>query len=76
MYIILNFGMSYQFGTIDFSKLVFPAIMKVDYVRVYQRNDLLNIGVSRLLRKGQTRLIVIFGQCDPKNYPTADYIDK
>lgn len=43
-YAILNFGMSEQFGNVDFANLVFPAIMKVDYVRIYQRNDIINIG--------------------------------
>lgn len=37
MYIILNFGMSPGFQSQDFSKLKFPAQMRVDYVRVYQR---------------------------------------
>ncbi|KAG8826823.1 hypothetical protein FRC19_007391 [Serendipita sp. 401] len=37
MYIILNFGMSPGFQGQDFSKLVFPAEMWVDWIRVYQR---------------------------------------
>lgn len=37
--------------------MIFPAIMQIDYVRVYQRSDAINIG------------------CDPKDYPTADYIN-
>lgn len=45
-YAILNFGMSEQFGKVDFDNLVFPAIMKVDYIRIYQRSDIINIGCS------------------------------
>lgn len=37
--------------------MLFPGEMKVDYVRVYQRKDEINIG------------------CDPKDYPTAKYIN-
>jgi len=44
--------------TINFNSMVFPAIMQVDYVRVYQRDGEKNIG------------------CDPKAYPTADYINR
>ncbi|KAJ7293423.1 glycoside hydrolase family 16 protein [Mycena rebaudengoi] len=36
MYIIANLGISENFGTVDFENLIFPAIMKVDYIRVYQ----------------------------------------
>jgi hypothetical protein len=37
--------------------MLFPGEMKVDYVRVYQRKNEINIG------------------CDPKEYPTAKYIN-
>lgn len=38
-----------------------PGVMKVDYVRVYQRTEELSPdGLS----------------CDPKGYPTADYIER
>ncbi|CAE6387946.1 unnamed protein product [Rhizoctonia solani] len=57
MYILLNLGMSYNFGPIDLEHLVFPAYMLVDYVRVYQPSGKWNIG------------------CNPKEYPTADYIN-
>ncbi|KAG8727867.1 hypothetical protein FRC11_012281, partial [Ceratobasidium sp. 423] len=57
MYILLNLGMSYNFGGIDLENLVFPTYMLVDYVRVYQPSGKWNIG------------------CDPKDYPTADYIN-
>jgi beta-glucan synthesis-associated protein KRE6 len=36
--------MSPQFGRIDFADLVFPVTMRIDYIRVYQRKDQLNIG--------------------------------
>lgn len=35
-YIIMNLGMSENFGTVDLKDLVFPVSMHVDYVRVYQ----------------------------------------
>jgi beta-glucanase (GH16 family) len=57
MYIIANLGLSLGFGEVDFDNLVFPAVMKIDYIRVYQDPDALNIG------------------CDPKDFPTAAYID-
>ncbi|CUA76626.1 Beta-glucan synthesis-associated protein SKN1 [Saccharomyces cerevisiae S288c] [Rhizoctonia solani] len=57
MYILLNLGMSYNFGAIDLEHLGFPVHMLVDYVRVYQPSGKRNIG------------------CDPKDYPTADYIN-
>jgi hypothetical protein len=44
MYIIMNVGMSKNFGVVDLAHLTFPAVMKVDYVRVYQRKDAINIG--------------------------------
>ncbi|KAF8622154.1 hypothetical protein AX15_007272 [Amanita polypyramis BW_CC] len=56
MYLIINLGMSYNFGAIDFEHLTFPTHLRVDYVRVYQKPNAINIG------------------CDPKDFPTADYI--
>ncbi|KAF8893334.1 glycoside hydrolase family 16 protein [Infundibulicybe gibba] len=44
MYIILNLGISTNFGFVDFDNLPFPAHMLVDYIRVYQPVDALNIG--------------------------------
>ena len=35
---IVNFGMSPGFQGQDFSLLQFPAQMKIDYIRVYQRD--------------------------------------
>lgn len=57
MYVILNLGISKNFGDVDFDELVFPAIMYVDWVRVYQPEGSINLG------------------CDPKNRPTAEYIE-
>lgn len=37
MYVIMNLGMSHNFGAIDFENLVFPYHMYIDYVRIYQR---------------------------------------
>ncbi|KAH6915106.1 glucosidase [Coprinopsis sp. MPI-PUGE-AT-0042] len=44
MYIIINLGMSQNFGDVDFTHLIFPQTMKVDYVRVYQPVDKVSIG--------------------------------
>ncbi|THH34156.1 hypothetical protein EUX98_g179 [Antrodiella citrinella] len=44
MYLIVNLGMSRNFGYVDLEHLIFPATMKVDYIRVYQDPDLINIG--------------------------------
>ncbi|KAF8898908.1 beta-glucan synthesis-associated [Infundibulicybe gibba] len=44
MYIIANLGMSANFGDVDLEHLVFPTVMRVDYIRVYQRTDSINIG--------------------------------
>ena len=43
-YIIANLGMSTNFGTVDLKHLPFPATMRIDYIRVYQRSDSKNIG--------------------------------
>ncbi|PPQ93497.1 LOW QUALITY PROTEIN: hypothetical protein CVT25_005238 [Psilocybe cyanescens] len=57
MYIIANLGLSLGFGTVDFDNLIFPSTMSIDYIRVYQPADSMNVG------------------CDPKDYPTAKYIE-
>ncbi|KAF9479722.1 glycoside hydrolase family 16 protein [Pholiota conissans] len=44
MYLIINLGISENFGDVDFTHLVFPTTMRVDYIRVYQAADKLNIG--------------------------------
>ena len=43
-YLIVNFGMSENFGPVDLEHLLFPAHMKVDYIRVYQPSNAINIG--------------------------------
>ena len=35
-------GISPNFGAIDFEHLTFPAVMSVDYIRVYQNPDDIN----------------------------------
>ncbi|KAI0638361.1 glycoside hydrolase family 16 protein [Trametes polyzona] len=57
MYIIMNLGMSHNFGEVDLDHLPFPVHMRVDYIRVYQPSHSINIG------------------CDPKDYPTQEYIN-
>ncbi|KAI0094783.1 glycoside hydrolase family 16 protein [Irpex rosettiformis] len=44
MYIIINLGLSKNFGFVDVDHLTFPTTMKVDWVRVYQDPDRKNIG--------------------------------
>ncbi|KAJ7611992.1 glycoside hydrolase family 16 protein [Mycena polygramma] len=58
MYVIMNLGLSENFGVIDFDHLTFPTVMRVDWVRVYQDPENINVG------------------CDPKAYPTAEYINQ
>ncbi|KIK69476.1 glycoside hydrolase family 16 protein [Collybiopsis luxurians FD-317 M1] len=56
MYLIANLGMSSGFNFLDFDHLVFPAVMRIDWIRVYQPAGSVNVG------------------CDPKGYPTMEYI--
>ncbi|KAG9089582.1 hypothetical protein FRC06_001478 [Ceratobasidium sp. 370] len=44
MYLIVNLGISPNFGAIDWDNLVFPNYMLVDWIRVYQPKDAHNIG--------------------------------
>ncbi|KIY65569.1 glycoside hydrolase family 16 protein [Cylindrobasidium torrendii FP15055 ss-10] len=44
LYLLVNLGMSTNFGTPDFDHLVFPAVMSIDYIRVYQDPAKINIG--------------------------------
>jgi beta-glucanase (GH16 family) len=57
MYLLANLGISFNFGGIS-ENLVLPATMRIDYIRVYQPKNAINIG------------------CDPKDFPTADYIER
>jgi beta-glucan synthesis-associated protein KRE6 len=59
-YIIMNLGMSPGFQAQDYMHMQFPAKMYIDYVRVYQREDVDEDALS----------------CDPKSHPTAKYINK
>jgi beta-glucanase (GH16 family) len=43
-YIIANLGISENFGFVDFKHLVFPAVLRIDWIRVYQPAHALNIG--------------------------------
>ncbi|KAL0247765.1 hypothetical protein I308_103843 [Cryptococcus tetragattii IND107] len=58
MYMILNLGISENFGAVHFAGLekLWPVQMEVDYVRVYQDPKKKNVG------------------CDPVDRPTASYI--
>lgn len=43
---IINLGMSENFGSIDFAHLTFPNHLRVDYIRVYQPMHSVNIGCN------------------------------
>ena len=59
-YILLNLGVSKNFGTVWWKELSphWPFEMVVDWVRVYQPPNAINVG------------------CDPKDYPTQAYINQ
>ncbi|KZS95716.1 glycoside hydrolase family 16 protein [Sistotremastrum niveocremeum HHB9708] len=44
MYLLANLGMSRNFGNVDLEHLRFPTSMLVDWIRVYQPPDAINIG--------------------------------
>ncbi|KDQ64379.1 glycoside hydrolase family 16 protein [Jaapia argillacea MUCL 33604] len=46
MYIIVNLGMSTNFGAVDIAHIPFPVHMRVDYIRVYQPTGQTNIGCN------------------------------
>ncbi|KAL0566865.1 hypothetical protein V5O48_015130 [Marasmius crinis-equi] len=46
MYLIVNLGMSTNFGDVDLEHLIFPAVMRIDWVRVYQEKGKKNVGCS------------------------------
>jgi beta-glucanase (GH16 family) len=62
MSIVANLGMSPTFAEIldEQLKKLYPATMRIDYIRIYQD-------------EGAENLIVT---CDPKDYPTTEYIRK
>ncbi|EIN12881.1 glycoside hydrolase family 16 protein [Punctularia strigosozonata HHB-11173 SS5] len=82
MYLIANLGMSYNFGSIDLDDLTFPTTLKIDYIRVYQREDSINIGcdpsdfptaayinqyIEAYSNPNLTTWVDDFGQTIPKN---------
>nr|GAT60377.1 predicted protein [Mycena chlorophos] len=44
LYLLVNLGFSHSFSYIDFADLQFPAIMRIDWIRVYQSPDNINVG--------------------------------
>lgn len=44
MYLIANLGLSENFAPINLNLLTFPATMSIDWIRVYQPKDAVNIG--------------------------------
>ncbi|KAJ7905030.1 glycoside hydrolase family 16 protein [Mycena leptocephala] len=75
MYILANLGMSTNFGTVDLEHLTFPTTLKLDYVRVYQYADSINIGCDPLtsrhnntsIHPNLTTWVDDYGQTIPKN---------
>ncbi|KAK9762725.1 hypothetical protein K7432_011264 [Basidiobolus ranarum] len=43
MSIVMNFAMSTAFGAVNLEALPFPSTMSIDYVRVYQLPDKINV---------------------------------
>ena len=43
-YLIANLGLSMNFAQVDLTKLTFPTTMSIDWIRVYQPKDAVNIG--------------------------------
>ena len=43
-YIIMNLAISEGFSVVDYENLQFPAMLSIDYVRVYQPKNAINIG--------------------------------
>ena len=41
---IVNLGLSENFGFVDFDHLRFPSTLRVDYIRVYQDPNNVNVG--------------------------------
>lgn len=43
-YVIVNLGMSENFGFVDIEHLTFPTTMSIDWIRVYQEPNSINVG--------------------------------
>jgi hypothetical protein len=43
-YLIANLGISPNFATVDTADLVFPTTLRIDWIRVYQPKNAINIG--------------------------------
>ncbi|CAE6468714.1 unnamed protein product [Rhizoctonia solani] len=82
MYLIVNLGISPNFGAIDWENLIFPAYMLVDWIRVYQPKDAHNIGcdppdfptreyintfIEAYTNPNLTTWVDDYGQVNPKN---------
>lgn len=46
MSIVMNFGISNSWAYIDWASILFPITMRIDYVRVYQPPDQINVGCN------------------------------
>ncbi|KAI1791140.1 glycoside hydrolase family 16 protein [Ganoderma leucocontextum] len=44
MYLIMNLGISESFGAVQYDELTFPSTMRIDWIRVYQDPNAVNIG--------------------------------
>lgn len=62
--------MSEDFGEVDITNLAFPSYMMVDYIRVYQRPDKLNVGCSPASKPTSQWI-----NCNKKQYTTSSKDD-
>ncbi|THU81776.1 glycoside hydrolase family 16 protein [Dendrothele bispora CBS 962.96] len=82
LYLIINLGLSENFGAIDYDHLTFPTVMSVDWIRVYQHEGKMNLGcdppefptaayintyMEAYTNPNHTTWIDDFGQSFPKN---------
>ncbi|KAG9038848.1 hypothetical protein FRB95_014397 [Tulasnella sp. JGI-2019a] len=44
LYLIINLGMSNGFDHVDMERLTFPAHLSIDWIRIYQPKDSINVG--------------------------------
>ena len=83
MALVVNLGLSDNFQYVDKANLNFPSEMKIEYIRVYQREDFGSVGCDPA---GKSKYCWLWGPatdskadleklCPPQSdHPTADYI--
>lgn len=63
----MNLGISEAFGQVEYDKLMFPSTMRMDYIRVYQDPNAINIGCD----PSAFPTSAYISQCVPPHY---DYV--